>query len=1328
MFYYFLINNESSKEHSRSKYIILYIFLLSICIPNLTRSRMDIRLLPHMRLYASVCYAKRKILSMDKYPELSELIRLGRIEESVTTQVDKLESRREVTVRNDTDDDEDKLRVKSEVHAVSSSSRTTKRRVILRDEDDSKPNTNSKSNLCYYCGDAFCPGHASKCKAKGKKCNKCGIIGHFSKVCKKSKRISLIQDKTQSDSDDESNKNVWSLKARSIVNNIVQTVKSAIMPALTLLICNTLVSLIIDTGSEVNIVDEVTYNKLKIKPKLNTPTVNLYRYADKTPISLIGEFETRVKDQNGSFSKTKFIVVHGKAGNLISYATAVKLGLMQPIKAIKCVDEERPKSRWISKYPNVFSGKVGLLNTHQIKLHIDTRIKPVQQKLRPVPFHLRQPVEREIKTMLEEGLIEPIQGPTPWVSPIVPVPKPDGSVRICTDARAANKAISRERHLTPTIDELVVRLNGAAKFSKIDLKSGYNQLSIEPESRYITAFVTHMGVYQYKRLNFGINAAAEVFQKTIEQTLSGITNQINFSDDIFVYGRSQDEHDRTLEQVLKRLESVGLTTNEKKCEFSKDEIDFFGYHFSQDGISIQPSKIEALKLATAPKTPSEVRSLLGLANYCNRFIENLATITKPLRDLTKKSVKWEWNETHESAMKQLKEAISSKAVNYFNPEWRTELSVDASPIGLGLVLSQYNPKNPNERHIVYIASRTLSDVETRYSQVEKEALSVVWACEKAHLYLYNCEFEINTDNKAVELIFGNSNSKPKARIERWCLRLLPYKFTVKHRPGNMNIADYLSRNPLKVNDLYTQEDIAERYVNMIASSCIPRAINKREMIQATNEDETLKSLRKHLLESRKQMPRELKQFEIVASELCVTSEGLIMRGNRIVVPHKLQQRVVKLAHTGHQGIEKTKRLLRTFVWFPYMDKAAENEVKCCKKCQVNINTQRLEPLSMSKMPSMPWEELCCDFYGPLKNGKYLFVLIDDHSRYPIAKFVSSTASKQVTPILEEIFATFGVPKRLKSDNGPPFNGREFKSFTESHGVEHHRVTPLWPRANGLCERFMRNIGKVLRSTTVDGSKFEVELLNFLKDYRATPQSSTKVSPHDLLFKSKSTTSRLPVIRDNSTNDINNDSITENAIRNDKISKAKIKKYADKNLRTRESTIKVEDLVYLKYDTRTSKSQTIYDPKPYKVISINGNQVKISRAGKTLLRNSSMLKKVETKNRSKITPVLIKIENAREEKIDKSKWALVPYVNHTPDESNPELTFTPLINEMLVLNNPMRAPIEDTMPAEEMNITPDADHDDKSNDAIAVRPKRATKQPDRFGNPVSSDQRKKRGTE
>lgn len=290
-----------------------------------------------------------------------------------------------------------------------------------------------------------------------------------------------------------------------------------------------------------------------------------------------------------------------------------------------------------------------------------------------------------------------------------------------------------------------------------------------------------MGVFRYKRLNFGINAASEIFQKTIELVLAGIDGALNFSDDIIVFGTTKKEHDDRLEAVFRRLEQSGLTVNKKKFEFCKTSLKFFGLIFSDKGIAIDVKKYEALVNAKSPSTVGKVRSLLGSANYCARFIPNFSTITEPLRELVKKKAEWKWLPKHQEALANLKKSICDKALSYFDPERRTELTVDASSFGVGAVMAQYDVKIPSVKKIIMYASGCLSQVEQKYSQVEREALAVVWACEKFHLYIYGKEFDIITDNKAVELIFGNIRSRPKARIERWCFRLLPYKFKVKHQ-------------------------------------------------------------------------------------------------------------------------------------------------------------------------------------------------------------------------------------------------------------------------------------------------------------------------------------------------------------------------------------------------------------------------------------------------------------------------------------------------------------------------------------------------------------------
>ena len=214
--------------------------------------------------------------------------------------------------------------------------------------------------------------------------------------------------------------------------------------------------------------------------------------------------------------------------------------------------------------------------------------------------------------------------------PLVITPKKSGDVRICVDMRMANRAINREHHPTPTIDDLIHTLNGATVFSKLDLRAGYHQLTLAPESRYITTFATHKGLCQYARLNFSTNSASEIFQMVINELICDIPEALNISDDVIVFGKTQAEHDATLQAVFQKFAEVNLTLNKKKCDFNKKSITFFGFVFSGQGISPDPKKVEAIKNVKPPTTTSSVRSFLGMATYCAKFIPNFNDTSEPL--------------------------------------------------------------------------------------------------------------------------------------------------------------------------------------------------------------------------------------------------------------------------------------------------------------------------------------------------------------------------------------------------------------------------------------------------------------------------------------------------------------------------------------------------------------------------------------------------------------------------------------------------------------------------------------------------------------------------
>ena len=273
-------------------------------------------------------------------------------------------------------------------------------------------------------------------------------------------------------------------------------------------------------------------------------------------------------------------------------------------------------------------------------------------------FGLRDKVDRKLDELLKEEVIEEVpSGPTEWVSPLVVVPKPDGDICVCVDMRRANEAIERERHPIPTIEEALHDLNGSTVFSKLDLKWGFHQVELETESRRITAFITHRGLFQYKRLMFGITSAPDKYQKIVKNVLIGCKGVANIADDPIIHRCGIKEHDEILLAVLRRLRERGSSLNEKKCQFRLPKLKFLGHELSSKGIAPSEEEVSAVQNAKPPHSTAEVRSFLGLVQYCAKFLPDFSQVAEPLTMLTTKDLQFMWEDAQQKSFQKRKDLV-----------------------------------------------------------------------------------------------------------------------------------------------------------------------------------------------------------------------------------------------------------------------------------------------------------------------------------------------------------------------------------------------------------------------------------------------------------------------------------------------------------------------------------------------------------------------------------------------------------------------------------------------------------------------------------------------
>ena len=579
----------------------------------------------------------------------------------------------------------------------------------------------------------------------------------------------------------------------------------------------------------------------------------------------------------------------------------------------------------------------------------------------------------------------------------------------------------------------------------------------------------------------------------------------------------------------------------------------------------------------APQSAAEVRSFLGTIGFSARFLHDLATTTEPLRQLTRTGTTFTWGSEQQKAFNALKAQLTAApALAFFNKDAELEVIADASPVGLGAMLVQIVG---SDHRVVSYASMTLSAAERRYSQTGREALGLVWACERFRQYLFGRHFTFVTDHKPLECIYL-PRSRPFARIERWVLPLQSFDYKVRYIAGKDNCADALSRLPIQ--DTSARGRGFEESVRLIVSAQAPVAIDIRDIEEASATDPELLAVAKAVRSS--DWTTTPTPYRSIRHEL--TSVGhVILRGHRIVLPTALRRQVLDLAHEGHQGIVKTKSRLRAKVWWPAMDREAEARCRTCHACQVVSPPTAAPPVRASPMPDTPWTHLATNILGLLPSGEYLLVTVDYYSRFMEVDVLKTTSSGIACDRLESHFARHGVPKSLRTDNGPQFVSVEFADLLTSYGVSHVRTTPLWLRANGEVERQNATLLEAIRAAQVEGKAWQRELQVFLLAYRITPHSVTGVAPADLLFnwqvRSKLPQVQMPTNATPATQRVQDLDAEQKQARNDS---------ANSPATTHKSNIGIGSRVLLQRSNRRNKTEFTFHHEPFTVTRHHHDQV------------------------------------------------------------------------------------------------------------------------------------------